>query len=61
MKAVRYQNKEFCKSVRCSKLEGGKCVDTYCVKTAKEFHHWLNENGFCLLKCKMAKYHGVDR
>jgi hypothetical protein len=52
----RYENKEFCKSVKCSKLskDGTKCEDTLCVRTAKEFHHWLNENNFCIRKCEIG-------
>lgn len=68
MEARRYKNKEFCKSVKCKKLVQNTIDKTHCycemhgggcVKTAKEFHNWLNENNFCLLKCTMAKYPGV--
>mgnify|MGYP001472192644 CR=1 FL=1 len=55
----RYENKEFCKDMQCQMLHRSS-VDKNeffcerntkgCVYTAKEFHHWLNENGFHLLK-----------
>lgn len=55
----RYTNKEFCVAVKCKELlHGGTDKDDLhcnsknngCIKTAKEFHKWLNENGFHLLK-----------
>lgn len=46
-----YQSKEFCKSVRCAALDMDKCKAHKCLKTAKEFHNWLNENNFCISKC----------
>jgi len=46
----RYSDKEFCKSMKCYALErDDKCRAHTCVKTAKDFHRWLNENGFHLL------------
>lgn len=52
----RYKSKEFCKSVKCSmlNLSGTKCISDGCIKTAKEFHHWLNKNNFCISKCVKA-------
>jgi hypothetical protein len=48
----KYKNKEFCKSIQCSALsKKDKCKVDGCLKTAKEFHHWLNENNFCITKC----------
>lgn len=46
-----YKNKEFCKSIKCVALHKDKCKADRCLKTAKEFYHWLNENNFCISKC----------
>jgi hypothetical protein len=48
-----YQKHEFCRSVKCLDFRNGKCwaqVDEDCLMTAKEFHHWLKENGFKVVK-----------
>lgn len=48
-----YQKYEFCKAVNCAGLENGKCnvpLDGSCIHTAKELHHWLNKNGFQIVK-----------
>jgi hypothetical protein len=49
----KYKNKEFCIAVDCNKLSKNKdkCNMSGCIKTAKEFHHCLNENHFCITKC----------
>lgn len=52
-----YRKNEFCEAVKCSQYMPpserhgikGCCVFPSpgdCIKTAKEFHHWLDENGF---------------
>ena len=51
-----YQNYDFCKDVECSELIkpydklDSKCNLSECVKTAKEFHKWLNSNGYKIVK-----------
>ena len=47
-----YKEYEFCKSVGCSALVDSKCKydKTHCIHTAKEFHMWLNGNGFKIVK-----------
>ena len=51
-----YQNYDFCKDVECSELIkpydklDSKCNLSECVKTAKEFHKWLNSNGYSIVK-----------
>ena len=53
-----YQNYDFCKDVECSELIkpydklDSKCNLSECVKTAKEFHKWLNSNGYRIVKCE---------
>lgn len=53
VKFIRYKNKEFCIDIKCNKLSLDKTNCTYkgCIKSAKDFHHWLNENNFCISKC----------
>jgi len=59
-----YQRREYCKDVRCpiqldleSKKEGSAEYDTVrnickisCKHTTCEFHHWLIDNGYLLVK-----------
>jgi len=49
-----YGKYEFCKDVRCIGLNNNtkKCMtnDSCCPYTAKEFHHWLKENEFKIVK-----------
>jgi len=55
-----YEDKEFCKEVNCAQLHQNTITPEHfyckrsasggCTKTAKDFHHWLEENGFMLLK-----------
>lgn len=50
-----YRKYEFCENVGCPTIKnGGKCriEPSMCWCTAKEFHHWLNENGFKIVKEK---------
>lgn len=52
----KYKDYEFCKAVECSELIkpydklDSKCNLSECVKTAKEFHGWLNINGYKIVK-----------
>lgn len=54
-----YRDKEFCKSVGCEQLHQNTIDPNHfycrrraegCTKTAKDFHHWFEENGFLLVK-----------
>jgi hypothetical protein len=48
-----YHKYEFCRAVGCiGNAPTNKCnVDPgMCIHTAKEFHHWLNDNGFEIRK-----------
>lgn len=59
-----YKRREYCKSIKCpvqmlmnGKKEGSKEYDEIkeicrekCLHTAREFHHWLDENGFLIVK-----------
>jgi hypothetical protein len=50
-----YQEYEFCRTVACENFNNGKCDYqgkdlSMCNRTAKEFHHWLNKNGFRIIK-----------
>jgi len=49
---MKYKKNEFCKAIRCPDLVAGSCQhDEFgCVATAKEFHNWLRENGFIIIK-----------
>ena len=61
---VDYRRREYCKDIRCpvqleleSKEEGSeeyaavraKCKAT-CIHTTYEFHHWLTEHGYLVVK-----------
>jgi hypothetical protein len=63
---VEYKRREFCKDVKCpvqlelnSQTEGSgdyektrqKC-STACVFTTWQFHHWLIEKGYIIVKLK---------
>jgi hypothetical protein len=49
-----YQKHEFCRDVDCENIYNQKsCVvphDVHCSFTAKEFHHWLKDNGYKIVK-----------
>jgi len=53
---MKYKKYEFCKSVGCWELEKQDGVefcragDEDCSYTAKEFHHWIDANGFEITK-----------
>lgn len=46
-----YQDHEFCKAINCKYFfeDEDKCI-YHCQYTAKEFHQWLKENNFKLIK-----------
>lgn len=51
----KYEKYEFCKSVCCEELEPYGCGRkdlpvSWCIKSARHFHHWLKENGFEIVK-----------
>ena len=57
---IDYQKYEFCKAVKCDALFAGadsKCffLPEKCKFTAKEFHEWLNKNGFFITKLDRSK------
>lgn len=47
-----YHKHEFCRDVRCPGLAGDKCnaPTAFCPLTAKQFHEWLRDNGFEIIK-----------
>lgn len=52
---IRYKKYEFCESVKCEGLKYSLKDEPYCgrydetcLKTAKEFHTWLNKNLFII-------------
>ena len=47
-----YQNYDFCKDVNCRDWLKGCCTITDCNYSAKEFHMWLNNNGYKIVKCE---------
>jgi len=53
---MKYEKFEFCKAKKCINLQSKnwiiKCLwlPKDCVFTAKEFHEWLNKNGFEIVK-----------
>jgi len=57
MASIEYKKREFCKAIECkiqAQIDKGNmtkdfCV-THCIKTAWEFHDWLQKNGFSLMK-----------
>jgi hypothetical protein len=53
---IKYKNKEFCKSINCTQLtKQDECKIKGCIYSAKDFHHWLNKNNFCISKCIKAE------
>jgi hypothetical protein len=50
-----YQKYEFCRADACNLLvgndkEGCAARPEHCKRTAKEFHHWLKENGYWIVR-----------
>ncbi len=52
----KYRKYEFCKAIKCEGLRGmmdNPCCPYYpehCLKTAKEFHEWLQQNLFIIVQ-----------
>ena len=59
-KARVYEQYEFCKAVHCNRLvKSPNYADQFvclastnnkCIKTAKQFHRYLNDNGFIIIR-----------
>lgn len=52
---MTYGKYEFCKSVGCTLLLNGKCnveYDSHCIYRAKEFHNWMKDNEFKIVKAE---------
>lgn len=52
-KSKEYQKYEFCRDMKCSYLIDEACClepAPSCRYTAKEFHHWLQDNRFLIVK-----------
>lgn len=51
---MEYEEYEFCKDVRCPSfllcLQESDTLIVDCVMTAKEYHKWLKEKGFKIIK-----------
>ncbi len=48
---IAYGKHEFCKSMNCPYLTPATTCDICgCFYTAKQFHHWLQENNFKIIK-----------
>lgn len=46
-----YKKYEYCKAIGCSGIEySDKCCTSGCFYTAKDFHKWLKENNFKIVK-----------
>ena len=46
-----YEKYEYCKAVNCPAIEyGEKCCISGCIYTARQFHEWLKENNFKIVK-----------
>ena len=52
LELIEYQDHEFCTSVNCLWHHCSGCDkdSKNCVYTAKEFHKWLKNNGFEIVK-----------
>ena len=49
---VEYKSYDFCKSVECGLVD--ECQNktvTICNRSAKNFHKWLEENDYKIVKC----------
>lgn len=52
---IAYERYEFCRSINCPNIADKTHCDTfneYCIFTAKQLHHWLQENNFKINKEK---------
>lgn len=47
-----YKKYEFCKAIKCIALKDNLCRTDpeMCMYSAKEFHQWLKENNFKIIK-----------
>lgn len=46
-----YKKYEYCKAVGCPCIEyAEQCCISGCIYTAKDFHKWLKENNFKIVK-----------
>lgn len=46
-----YEKYEFCKAINCPLIEYfGKCCIAGCLYTAKDFHQWLQDSGYKIVK-----------
>lgn len=48
-----YQKYEFCKAVNCPVIKNQSTCEIgsiMCIRTAKEFHLWLKDNGYKIVK-----------
>jgi len=51
VKKREYQKYEFCKAMNCSWFQYGTCtIKPGCSYSARQFHGWLNEEGFEIIK-----------
>jgi len=48
----KYKKYEFCKAIKCPALKDNLCLTDpeMCMYSAKEFHQWLKENNFKIIK-----------
>ena len=58
-----YQDHDFCKDINCPFLNHRKgickknstqSILTNCIATAKDFHKWLNSNGYRIVKYEQS-------
>jgi hypothetical protein len=56
---MEYKKYEFCKAVKCPYLTS-KCevAEILCRYTAKDFHKWLKQNNFIIIKT--ASQHPIE-
>lgn len=47
-----YKNHEFCKSINCPYIDKkiNYCSVVHCKFSAKDFHDWLNKNGYSIVQ-----------
>ncbi|NDY73962.1 hypothetical protein [Desulfobacter hydrogenophilus] len=52
-----YQRHEFCRVVGCPGLSDDKCTapGAFCLFTARQFHEWLQDNGYRIIKPSKTK------
>jgi hypothetical protein len=56
---TKYKDHEFCKDIKCLQFYDGECtkktptiLSSNCVHSAKDFHKWLKNNGYEIIKIK---------